>query len=84
MRREDDVNPHKVMVKVRADFDVDGRITPLKLRTPTGSPVVIEQITEITPAPALKAGGMGLRYTCRVGQKEFYLFMAHNRWFVER
>ena len=33
--------------------------------------------------PALKAGGQGVRYTCRIGGREIYLFHDRDHWFVE-
>ena len=77
-------NGHKIRVKVRADFDFDGSIIPVKLRTEDSPPLVIDQILDIRPAPALKAGGMGMRYTCRIGERIFYLFNDRCMWFVEK
>lgn len=73
----------RTYVKVRADFDFDGRIIPLKFRAEDGLPVVIDRILDIRQAPALKAGGQGTRYTCRVGEKLIYLFHVQKLWFVE-
>ena len=40
-------NPCKQYVKVRADFDFDGRIIPLKFRTEDGDAVTIDQILDV-------------------------------------
>ena len=74
----------KEYVKVRADFTVDGKLVPLKFRTEDGMPQVIDRIIDERPAPSLKAGGQGTRYTCRVGEKLIYLFNDRNRWFTEQ
>lgn len=74
----------KEYVKVRADFTVDGRLVPLKFRTEEGPPQLIDRIIDERPAPSLKAGGQGTRYTCRVGEKLIYLFNDRNRWFTEQ
>ena len=29
-------------------------------------------------------GGSGIRYTCRIGRNQTYLFLDDNRWFVEK
>ena len=34
-------------------------------------------------AAATKAGGEGMRYTCRIRGQETYLFECEGRWFVE-
>ena len=73
----------KEYVKVRADFTVDGRLIPLKFRTEDGPAQVIDRIIDVRPAPSLKAGGQGTRYTCRVGERLIYLFNDRNRWFTE-
>ena len=74
----------KEYVKVRADFTLDGRLVPLKFRAEDGLPQVIDRIIDVRPAPSLKAGGQGTRYTCRVGEKLIYLFNDRNRWFTEQ
>ncbi len=76
-------NPHKAFVKVRADHEIGGRITPLKFREANGEPVIIDRILDVRPAPSLKAGGQGIRYTCRVRDKEIYLFHDRDLWFIE-
>ena len=44
---------------------------------------VIDRGMDVRLAPALKAGGQGVRYTCRVGQSLVYLFHDRDFWFVE-
>ena len=74
---------NKQFVKVRADFMPDGRVIPLKFRTEEGPAMLIDRIVDIRPAPALKSGGQGMRYTCRVGEHLLYLFHDRSCWFVE-
>ena len=76
-------NPCKQYVKVRADFDFDGRIIPLKFRTEDGDAVTIDQILDVRQAPSLKAGGQGMRYVCRVGTEQVLLFHDRSLWFIE-
>ena len=73
----------KRFVKVRADFTLDGRVVPLKFRTEDGPAFVIDRIVDIRPAPSLKSGGQGMRYTCRVGNRMLFLFHDRTHWFVE-
>ncbi len=74
----------KRFVKVRADFLLDGRVVPLIFRTEDGPTVRIDRILDIRQAPALKSGGQGMRYTCRVGERLLYLFHDRSQWFVEQ
>ncbi len=77
-------NPGKEYVKVRADFGLDGSIRPLKFRPENGPAVVIDQILDVRQAPSLKAGGQGTRYTCRAGERVYYLFHDRSLWFIEK
>lgn len=73
----------KAYVKVRADFMPDGRILPLMFKTEDGRKTVIDRILDVRMAPALKVGGQGMRYTCRVGDSVIYLFHDREYWFIE-
>lgn len=76
-------NPWKRYVKVRADFLTDGRIRPLMFRTEDGPIMRIDQIMDVRPAASLKAGGAGIRYICRVEEKQIHLFHDGEYWFIE-
>lgn len=76
-------NEHKLFLKVRADHEFDGRIRPLMFRTEDGPPAIIDRITDVRRAAATKAGGQGMRYTCRVGERELYIFHDRDVWFLE-
>ena len=58
-------NPAKIYVSVRADHLLNGRIRPLMFRAKDGPVVRIDRILDEREAPSLKAGGQGMRYTCR-------------------
>ncbi|MBE6823814.1 MAG: hypothetical protein E7513_00555 [Ruminococcaceae bacterium] len=72
----------KQYVSVTAKFDSDGNILPLKINWDDGRIFEIDRITDIRYAASLKAGGAGIRYTCRIKQNEKYLFLEDNRWFI--
>ncbi len=74
---------HKEYVNVRADFMPDGRILPLMFKTEDGQKTIIDRILDVRQAPALKAGGQGVRYTCRIGDQVIYLFHDPDYWFLE-
>ena len=76
-------NPAKIYVSVRADHLLNGRIRPLMFRAKDGPVVRIDRILDEREAPSLKAGGQGMRYTCRVGEQQLYLFHDDVYWFIE-
>ena len=66
----------KTIVKVRCDFELDGRITPA---------VRIDRVLDVRPAASTRSGGRGMRYLCRVGGQQLYLFHdeGEKEWFVD-
>jgi len=79
-RRE---NPDRRYVKVRADHTLDGKIRPLMFREEDGPICIIDRVEDVRPAPSLKAGGQGIRYICRVGERRLKLFHVEPYWFIE-
>lgn len=73
----------KKYVEVTARFDTDGRVFPLKILWEDGSSYFIDKVLDVRPAASLKAGGAGIRYTCRINMTEKFLFLEESRWFVE-
>ncbi len=73
----------KVYVEVTARFDTDGRITPLSLTWEDGTVFEIGRVLDCRRAASLKAGGIGMRYTVRIGNQQSYLYYEDPRWFVE-
>lgn len=77
-------NPNKIYLSVKAVFYPDGGFKPVSLVWEDGREYEIERVTEIRRAASLKAGGTGMRYTCKVSGNEVYLFLEEDRWFMER
>ena len=73
----------KVYVDVIAKFDIYGKIKPISLTWEDGTVYEIDRVLDSRPAASLKAGGVGIRFTCRILNKETYLFKEDDRWFVE-
>ena len=73
----------KVYVEVTARFDVEGNITPLSVTWEDGTVYEIDRILDKRRAASLKAGGIGMRYTCRILGQQSYLYYEDPRWFVE-
>ncbi|WP_312613856.1 hypothetical protein [Oscillibacter sp.] len=83
----------KVYVPVITAFDSEGRMQPFRIRWEDGEVYKIDRVLDVRPAPALKAGGQGDRYTIQINGKQSYLFFetstdqsgpVKGRWFVER
>ena len=83
----------KVYVPVSAIFTATGEVRPMALVWEDGHVFEIDKVLDVRPAPALKAGGHGDRYTVLINGKTSYLFFERTglisgtclgRWFVER
>lgn len=73
----------RTYVQVIATFGEDGSITPHAL-TFHDQQFIIDRVLDRRPAAATKAGGQGMRYTVRIGDKQTYIFQdEQQRWFVE-
>ena len=69
------MNYKKTYVEVTARFTPDGVIIPLKILWNDGTSFLIDKVLDIRPAASLKAGGAGIRYTCRINMHETFLFL---------
>lgn len=74
----------KVFVEVTVRHDIHGNVRPLTIKWEDGRVFEIDRLLDVRQAPALKAGGVGIRYTCRIRNKQVYLFDDEGKWFVER
>lgn len=83
----------KVYVGVKVAFDEAGQMRPMAIRWEDGKRYVIDKVTEIKQAVAMRCGGQGDRYTIWVNNHQTYLFFERNasmtgnnigRWFVEK
>lgn len=74
----------KTFIRVTAENDETGRAKPLFLTWTDGRKYTIDRVLDVRQAPSLKGGGLGIRYTCRIGGKEIYLFFNEGKWFIER
>lgn len=88
-----DPKDRKVYVTVSVEFRKDGQMMPRQLVWEDGQKFDIDRVTAVTPAPALRAGGQGDRYTIMVGGRERYIWFERSaeisganlgRWFVEK
>lgn len=76
---------NKVYVDVTAEFSKEGSLVPKSFRWEDGEVYEIERVKDVRRAASLKAGGVGMRYTCIIGGQEKHLFYEdNNMWFMER
>lgn len=83
----------KVYVDITAKFNADGLLVPTSIIWEDGRRYVIDKVSDIRQAAAMKAGGQGDRYTVWINGRQSYLFFERSteltgnyigRWFVER
>lgn len=74
----------KINLEVNADFDLDGNIRPRSITWEDGRIYEIERVLDVRRAASLKAGGVGIRYICRIMGKEVKLFNDEGHWFMEK
>ena len=83
----------KVYLRVNVEFTEEGMMLPRSFVWTDGHTYEIDRVLHCKPAPALKAGGQGDRYSIWIGGHQSYLFFERSadltgnnigRWFVER
>ena len=73
----------KVFVEVIARTDTEGKVTPVSIKWEDDTIFEIDKVLDVRRAASLKAGGQGIRYTCRIAGRQTFLFYEEPRWFVE-
>lgn len=61
----------------------DGKVMPLAVWWSNGKMFEIDRVLDVRPAASLKAGGAGIRYTCRIMGRQTYIWREEDKWFVE-
>ena len=75
---------NKIYVDVNATFSKDGRLIPKSFIWTDGHVYDIQRVKNVCRAASLKAGGVGMRYTCVVDGRESHLYYEdNNMWFLE-
>lgn len=78
-------NPYKDYVRVQADFSESGQMIPLRIIWHDGRTYEIDHVEDCCRKASMKAGGVGMRYLCRIRGQLVELFYEENgRWFVSR
>lgn len=76
----------KIPVSVTAKFRAEGGLVPFSVHWSDGRVFLVERVEKIERAPARVDALLPLRYTCRIGGQQKYLYFEAEklRWFVER
>ena len=72
----------KINLEVNAKFDLDGNVRPTSIIWEDGREFAIDRVLDVRRAASLKAGGVGMRYICRICGKTVALFNDENKWFI--
>ena len=64
----------KINLEVIAAFDLDGNVHPKAIIWEDGRVFDIDRVLDVRRAASLKAGGLGIRYICRIGVKTVKLY----------
>ena len=72
----------KKYVEVTAHHNAQGFVRPLILWWDDGRKYEIDRVLDVRRAASLKAGGIGIRYTCRILGNERYLYLDEDKWYV--
>ena len=74
----------KIFIEVTAKHDTQGNVRPLSIKWEDGRVFEVDKLLDVRRAPSLKGGGLGTRYTCRICNKQVYLFDDEGKWFIEK
>ena len=75
---------HKKYINVNAEFTKEGEVIPHSVVDDDGEIFEIQRIKDIRRAASLRAGAVGIRFTCIIDGYEKVIFYEDNcKWFVE-
>ncbi len=74
----------KQYVDVICYYSRKGKIMPMYVVWEDGIKYPIDKVNQIIPATSSNGGAIGMRYTCKFGNQERYLFLEEGKWFIER
>ena len=74
----------RINLIVNVRHEVDGRAFPTSIVWEDGRQFFIDKVLDIRNAAALKSGGVGIRYTCKICGKTVQLFDEEGIWFIDK
>ncbi len=73
----------KQYIAVELLVDAEGGTHPTAIVWKDARRIPIDRVLDVRRAASLKAGGCGMRYTCRVRSRMVDLFCEDGRWFLD-
>ncbi len=73
----------KIELNIIVQHLPDGHAVPKMILWEDGRKFAIDKILDIRKAAALKCGGVGTRYICKICGKEVAIFDEDGKWFIE-
>jgi len=73
----------KEFVDVLIQYTTEGGKVPLGIQWQDGRMSSIDRVIDVRKNASLRAGGKGVRYTCRVKGKQMHLYTEDDLWYVE-
>ena len=70
-------------ITIVARMDESGTPKPIYIIWDNGKEYNIDKILDIRKKASTKGGGAGLRYLVKIKNKERYLFLKDDKWFIE-
>lgn len=74
----------RINLTVNVRHEVDGRAVPTSIVWEDGRQFFIDKVLDIRNAAAIKSGGVGIRYTCKICGKTVQLFDEEGIWFIDK
>jgi len=74
----------RINLTVNVRHEISGKAIPTSIIWEDGRVFEIDKILDIRKAASLKAGGLGIRYTCKICGKTVELFDEDGHWFMEK
>ncbi len=75
----------KTYVAITAKKDELGNLVPNIIQWSDGREIPVDRVLDVRQAPAIVDGRQGMRYICRIGNKEVYLLQdsENGNWYIE-
>ena len=74
----------RIDLTVNVRHEIGGRAIPTSIVWEDGRVFAIDKVYDIRKAASLKAGGIGIRYTCKICAKTVIIFNDDGLWFMEK
>ena len=74
----------RLNLTVNVRHEVDGRAFPTSIVWEDGRQFFVDKVLDIRNAAAIKSGGVGIRYTCKICGKTVQLFDEEGIWFIDK